>query len=148
MTENYTYYQKDTQSQIPIKWSAPETVQYGKSSVKSDVWSFGICLWELFSRGMIPYAAMSNSEAVDKVIEGSLVLPPYLKNVGYRLPKPKDCPDEVYSIMMSCWDVDPAKRPSFEEILNKLSKLCAVFNLTKAPKKHAVEELESAPVYN
>ena len=56
---------------MPVKWSAPESLKYGLFTTKSDVWSFGVCLWELFSRGETPYFSMTNSEAMDKILQGT-----------------------------------------------------------------------------
>jgi c-src tyrosine kinase len=70
-----------------VQWSPPEVVLYRQFTSKSDVWSFGICLWELFSFGTMPYPTMSNEDAVNRVLK------------GYRMDKPEGCPDEVYEIM-------------------------------------------------
>lgn len=91
-------------TRFPIKWTAPEAVVYGKFSIKSDVWSYGILLYELITYGTIPYPAMQNKEVIDQIQR------------GYRLPKPTqyDCPDEVYKRMCDCWQSDPEKRPTFD----------------------------------
>lgn len=91
-------------AKFPIKWTAPEAALYGKFSIKSDVWSYGILLYELVTHGTIPYAGMANKEVIDHVQR------------GYRLPKPTncDCPDELYRVMRDCWHSDPDKRPTFE----------------------------------
>ncbi len=86
---------------IPVKWTAPEAVQFGKFTHASDVWSFGVVLWELFSRGMIPYPGMENSEVIRKITN------------GVRLEKPRDCPNEVYDLMLKCWAEKPKERPKF-----------------------------------
>lgn len=91
-------------AKFPIKWTAPEAAMYGKFSIKSDVWSYGILLYELVTHGQVPYVGMQNKEVIEQVQQ------------GYRLPKPTkcDCPDEVYGIMRDCWHQDPDKRPTFE----------------------------------
>lgn len=91
-------------AKFPIKWTAPEAAMYGKFSIKSDVWSYGILLYELVTHGSIPYAGMHNKEVIEHVQR------------GYRIPKPTncDCPDEVYRKMSDCWHTDPDKRPTFE----------------------------------
>lgn len=95
-------------AKFPIKWTAPEAAMYGRFSIKSDVWSFGILLYELISHGSIPYAGMQNKEVIEQVQR------------GYRLPKPPncDCPDEVYKQMRDCWNQDPDKRPTFDFLEN------------------------------
>lgn len=91
-------------AKFPIKWTAPEAAMYGKFSIKSDVWSYGILLYELVTHGTIPYAGWPNKEVIEQVQR------------GYRIPKPThcDCPDEVYKKMRDCWHHDPDKRPTFE----------------------------------
>lgn len=93
-------------AKFPIKWTAPEAALYGKFTIKSDVWSYGIVLYELISYGQIPYMGMPNRKVVESV------------GRGYRLQKPVncECPDAVYEIMLSCWDAEPEKRPTFESL--------------------------------
>uniref|UniRef100_A0A4W4GAD7 Tyrosine-protein kinase n=1 Tax=Electrophorus electricus TaxID=8005 RepID=A0A4W4GAD7_ELEEL len=90
--------------QIPIKWTAPEALNYGRYSSESDVWSYGILLWETFSLGVCPYPGMTNQQAREQVEK------------GYRLSCPQKCPEEVYKIMQRCWDYKPENRPKFAEI--------------------------------
>ena len=70
-------------------------------------------MWELFSRGMVPYPGMSNGEVVEKVTK------------GYRLYKPDDCPDDVYEIMLKCWEKNPKDRPTFEVVYKQIYSLWA-----------------------
>lgn len=91
-------------SKFPVKWCALESALYGRFSEKSDVWSFGIVLFEIVTYGQIPYAGMQNKEVIDRI------------QTGYRMAKPTnfDCPDAVYNIMLECWQSIPDKRPTFE----------------------------------
>ena len=86
------------------KWTAPEAFFYNRFSIKSDVWSYGIFLWELITYGRRPYPGMPNKE-----------VPVELK-MGYRMPRPLSCPDSLYRIMRDCWKDDPEERPTFEHL--------------------------------
>ncbi|XP_044774995.1 protein-tyrosine kinase 6 [Neomonachus schauinslandi] len=94
---------------IPYKWTAPDALSRGLYSIKSDVWSFGILLHEIFSRGQVPYPGMSNHEAFLRV------------NSGYRMPCPPECPPAAHRLMLSCWHRDPKHRPCFKALQEKLS---------------------------
>uniref|UniRef100_A0A8C5HYW1 Tyrosine-protein kinase n=1 Tax=Gouania willdenowi TaxID=441366 RepID=A0A8C5HYW1_GOUWI len=89
-------------AKFPIKWTAPEAINYGTFSIKSDVWSFGILLSEIVTYGRIPYPGMSNPEVIQNLEQ------------GYRMPKPDNCPDGLYNIMTVCWRENPEDRPTFE----------------------------------
>ncbi|CAO2577250.1 Protein-tyrosine kinase 6 [Lemmus lemmus] len=94
---------------VPYKWTAPEALSRGHYSIKSDVWSFGILLYEIFSKGLVPYPGMSNNEAFQRV------------NDGYRMPCPLECPPNMHKLMLSCWSPDPKQRPCFKALSEKLS---------------------------
>ncbi|XP_001506767.1 protein-tyrosine kinase 6 [Ornithorhynchus anatinus] len=93
---------------IPYKWTAPEAIAYGRYSIKSDVWSFGILLHEIFSRGQMPYPGMSNSEVHQKVL------------TGFRMLSPPKCPPMIYELMCKCWNITPEERPTFKCLKEKL----------------------------
>nr|XP_011721769.1 tyrosine-protein kinase Fer isoform X4 [Macaca nemestrina]XP_011721770.1 tyrosine-protein kinase Fer isoform X4 [Macaca nemestrina] len=95
--------------QIPIKWTAPEALNYGRYSSESDVWSFGILLWETFSLGVCPYPGMTNQQAREQVER------------GYRMSAPQNCPEDIFKIMMKCWDYKPENRPKFSELHKELT---------------------------
>jgi len=97
-----TYYRSD--NNIPIKWSAPEVLEYGTHSIKSDVWSFGICMWELFSYGRLPFPEYSNELARNKILQGNI------------MPCPYGCTAEIYNLMRWCWSQDPNQRPTFHQL--------------------------------
>uniref|UniRef100_A0A667WVG1 receptor protein-tyrosine kinase n=1 Tax=Myripristis murdjan TaxID=586833 RepID=A0A667WVG1_9TELE len=96
---------------IPIRWTAPEAIAYRKFTSASDVWSFGIVMWEVMAFGERPYWDMSNHEVMKAI------------NEAFRLPAPMDCPSAVYQLMLQCWLHDRSKRPRFTDIVNILDKL-------------------------
>ncbi|XP_066558444.1 tyrosine-protein kinase Srms isoform X2 [Amia ocellicauda] len=96
---------------IPVRWTAPEAALYQKFSVKSDVWSFGILLFEIMSRGKMPYDGMSNREVLDALKK------------GYRLPCPERCSQSIYNIMLKCWSSQCAERPSFHALRSQLDAI-------------------------
>ena len=100
--------------QLPIKWSAPETLLYHRFTIKSDVWSFGILLYEIVTYGRFPYPGMSNAQVLEATI-----------GQGYRMPGPMGCPDQLYEIMRECWRDDPELRPTFETLQRKLEDFAA-----------------------
>ncbi|XP_076828739.1 tyrosine-protein kinase Lyn-like isoform X2 [Brachyhypopomus gauderio] len=89
-------------AKFPIKWTAPEAINYGSFTIKSDMWSFGILLHELITYGKIPYTGLSNAEVVARVQR------------GYRMPCPSNCPQALYDIMTSCWRAEAEERPTFD----------------------------------
>ncbi|XP_049537877.1 tyrosine-protein kinase Fer isoform X1 [Anopheles darlingi] len=97
--------------QIPIKWTAPEALNFGKYTSLCDVWSYGILVWEIFSRGDTPYSGMSNSMARERIDE------------GYRMPSPEGAPPEMYRLMLKCWSYEPESRPHFDEIYTVVEAL-------------------------
>ncbi|KFB41323.1 AGAP003651-PA-like protein [Anopheles sinensis] len=97
--------------QIPIKWTAPEALNFGKYTSLCDVWSYGILVWEIFSRGDTPYSGMSNSTARERIDE------------GYRMPSPEGAPPEMYRLMLKCWSYEPESRPHFDEICSVVDAL-------------------------
>ncbi|XP_034550692.1 protein-tyrosine kinase 6b [Notolabrus celidotus] len=93
---------------IPYKWSAPEAISHGKFSIKSDVWSFGVLLYEITTYGGIPYPAYNNTEVYEQVTR------------GYRMPAPPKCPDFLHKTMLKCWSEKPDDRPTFKTLKEKL----------------------------
>nr|KAG5711809.1 hypothetical protein BaRGS_023573 [Batillaria attramentaria] len=87
---------------VPIKWTAPEAALYGKFTIKSDVWSYGVLLQEIMTKGQVPYPGMHNREVLEQVER------------GYRMAKHVNTPDPVYEKMLECWHKDAEKRPTFE----------------------------------
>uniref|UniRef100_A0A8D3CM61 Tyrosine-protein kinase n=1 Tax=Scophthalmus maximus TaxID=52904 RepID=A0A8D3CM61_SCOMX len=97
--------------QIPVKWTAPEALNYGRYTTESDVWSFGVLLWEAFSMGMTPYTTMTNQQTRDEVER------------GYRMPAPRSCPVEISRLMSSCWQYDAKNRPAFKKLHAELTAI-------------------------
>ena len=98
------YSRIDNKSVLPIRWMPLEAILYCKFSTQSDVWSFGIVLWEIFSCGAQPYYALSNEEVVEYVKKKKV------------LRCPVDCPSDLYDLMVNCWTSDPEKRPTASEL--------------------------------
>ncbi|XP_062712857.1 tyrosine-protein kinase TXK isoform X2 [Aedes albopictus] len=96
-------------SKLPIKWTAPEALKEGKFSNKTDMWSFGILLWEIYSFGRVPYPRIPLADVVKHV--GS----------GYKMEAPEGCPPEIYEMMRQAWDLVPEKRPTFAELKRRLA---------------------------
>lgn len=95
-------------AKFPIKWTAPEAINYGTFTIKSDVWSFGILLTEIVTHGRIPYPGMTNPEVIQNLER------------GYRMVQPDNCPEELYHLMMLCWKERPEERPTFDYLRSVL----------------------------
>jgi serine/threonine protein kinase len=108
-------YSADSTSPLPIRWSAPEVLLQQPATHKSDVFSFGILMWEVYHFGESPYVVMSNQEVKNFVIDPS-------NKIKNQLPKSNNCSKEIDTLMQRCWAYDPNVRPSFKEILDELEK--------------------------
>nr|XP_036226416.1 tyrosine-protein kinase transmembrane receptor Ror [Bactrocera oleae] len=102
------YYRVQSKSLLPVRWMPSESILYGKFTTESDVWSFGVVLWEIYSYGMQPYYGHSNQEVINLVRSRQL------------LSCPEACPTAVYSLMIECWHEQSVRRPSFSEIAHRL----------------------------
>ena len=102
------YYRVQSKSLLPVRWMPPESILYGKFTTESDVWSFGVVLWEIYSYGLQPYYGYSNQEVIEMIRSRQL------------LPCPEDCPSRMYAFMVECWHEVPGRRPTFAEIHNRL----------------------------
>ncbi|XP_074555401.1 tyrosine-protein kinase receptor TYRO3 [Halichoeres trimaculatus] len=102
------YYRQRVAVRVPIKWMSMESLSESVYSTKSDVWSFGVTMWEILSRGRTPYPGVQNHELLD------------LLRSGLRLKPPDECNHGLYGVMRSCWDEDPALRPNFVDLLQTL----------------------------
>ncbi|KAL9699926.1 hypothetical protein quinque_003367 [Culex quinquefasciatus] len=102
------YYRVQSKSLLPVRWMPSESILYGKFTTESDVWSFGVVLWEIYSYGLQPYYGYSNQEVINMVRARQL------------LPCPEACPSAVYSLMVECWHEQAVRRPTFPEIGHRL----------------------------
>uniref|UniRef100_A0A8K9UY16 receptor protein-tyrosine kinase n=1 Tax=Oncorhynchus mykiss TaxID=8022 RepID=A0A8K9UY16_ONCMY len=104
-------YVKKTMGRLPVRWMAIESLNYSVYTTNSDVWSYGVLLWEIVSLGGTPYCGMTCAELHEKLPQ------------SYRLEKPLNCDDEVYDLMGQCWREKPYERPSFQQILVSLNRM-------------------------
>uniref|UniRef100_A0A669CWH2 Tyrosine-protein kinase n=1 Tax=Oreochromis niloticus TaxID=8128 RepID=A0A669CWH2_ORENI len=100
-------------AKLPVKWTSPEALREKRFSTKSDVWSYGILLWEIYSFGRVPYPRIPLKEVVPRVEK------------GYKMDAPDGCPAVVYDLMKQCWTLDPVMRPSFRMLREKLQHIRA-----------------------
>ncbi|XP_032733195.1 ephrin type-A receptor 10 isoform X3 [Lontra canadensis] len=127
----------------PALWAAPETLQFGHFSSASDVWSFGVVMWELMAFGERPYWDMSGQDVI-KAVED-----------GFRLPPPRNCPAPLHRLMLDCWQKDPSERPRFSQIHSLLSKMvqdpeppkCATTNSPRPPTPLADRAFSAFPSF-
>jgi len=117
---------------LPVKWMAPESIVDGIFNIKSDIWSFGILLWEMATMGGIPYPTLTNSELCK------------LLKTGYRMERPDMCSDEVYELMCECWREDPLTRPTFSGLIDRLE----VILMRDVPYCELSRHVESRLYYN
>ncbi|XP_062062925.1 muscle, skeletal receptor tyrosine-protein kinase isoform X4 [Lepus europaeus] len=106
------YYKANENDAIPIRWMPPESIFYNRYTTESDVWAYGVVLWEIFSYGLQPYYGMAHEEVIYYVRDGNI------------LSCPENCPLELYNLMRLCWSRLPADRPSFTSIHRILERMC------------------------
>uniref|UniRef100_A0A671RF41 non-specific protein-tyrosine kinase n=1 Tax=Sinocyclocheilus anshuiensis TaxID=1608454 RepID=A0A671RF41_9TELE len=106
--EDEEYY-KASVTRLPIKWMAPESINFRRFTTASDVWMFAVCVWEIMSRGKQPFHWLDNRDVINQLEQGN------------RLPKPEQCPPALYSLMTRCWSYDPRERPTFTELACNIS---------------------------
>eukprot|EP00056_Hartaetosiga_gracilis_P008745 m.125816 g.125816 ORF g.125816 m.125816 type:complete len:758 (-) comp12985_c0_seq23:942-3215(-) len=106
------YYRMTGSSPLPVRWMAPEAIEDGLYTSYSDVWAYGIVLWELATFAKMPYPGLSNMEVIDRVAEED-----------YRMPEPKDCPTGLYKVMLQCWSETPSSRPDFKDLKATMLRL-------------------------
>ncbi|XP_033151496.1 focal adhesion kinase 1 isoform X2 [Drosophila mauritiana] len=106
-----SYYHSTPTVALPIKWMSPESINFRRFTTASDVWMFGVCIWEILMLGVKPFQGVKNSDVILK-----------LEN-GERLPLPPNCPPRLYSLMSQCWAYEPLKRPNFKRIKETLHEI-------------------------
>jgi len=104
-------YETTSGGKLPVRWMALESLQDYSYTTESDVWSFGVVLWEIETGGQVPYAALGGQEIVETLIRGE------------RLPKPEGCSDQIYDIMLKCWHPNPKQRLPFQELVHVIDSL-------------------------
>lgn len=105
------YYKGSDRDAIPVRWMPLESILYNKYTPESDVWAFGVCLWEIFSYALQPYYGMTHEEVIKYLKEGNVLI------------SPDGCPAPVYEVMKMCWGQKPIDRPSFSEIYQTLTDI-------------------------
>ncbi|XP_051834648.1 macrophage colony-stimulating factor 1 receptor [Antechinus flavipes] len=108
---NDTNYVVKGNARLPVKWMAPESIFDCVYTVQSDVWSYGILLWEIFSLGLSPYPGILVNSKFYKLVKE-----------GYQMAQPNFSPPNIYSIMQACWDLEPTRRPTFQQICSLLQE--------------------------
>uniref|UniRef100_A0A673GA21 Focal adhesion kinase 1 n=1 Tax=Sinocyclocheilus rhinocerous TaxID=307959 RepID=A0A673GA21_9TELE len=108
--EDSSYY-KASKGKLPIKWMAPESINFRRFTSASDVWMFGVCMWEILMFGIKPFQGVKNNDVIGRIENGE------------RLAMPQNCPPTLYSLMTKCWSYDPSKRPRFTELQTQLSTI-------------------------
>ncbi|XP_068626165.1 tyrosine-protein kinase Shark [Battus philenor] len=119
LSSDSSYYKASQGGKWPIKWYAPESYNFGTFSHASDVWSYGVTLWEMFSYGKQPYGEKRGIEAI-QIVEN-----------GQRLERPEDCPDEIYQVMLDCWAYSPDLRPTFSKLVDVFSQHPDYMNISQ-----------------
>ncbi|KAJ0062337.1 hypothetical protein NL108_010494, partial [Boleophthalmus pectinirostris] len=104
-------YYKASVSRMPIKWMAPESINFRRFTSASDVWMFGVCVWEVFSVAQQPFFWLENGQVINQL------------ESGVRLPKPDTCPPVLFSVLTHCWAYEPHRRPTFKHLVCSLSEL-------------------------
>ncbi|XP_068014088.1 macrophage-stimulating protein receptor [Melanerpes formicivorus] len=111
--KEYYSIQQHRHAKLPVKWMALESLQTQKFTTKSDVWSFGVLMWELLTRGASPYPGVDPYDMARYLLRGR------------RLPQPAHCPNTLYAVMLSCWAPAPEERPSFTGLVGELERVLA-----------------------
>jgi len=114
------YYKSKNKVPLPLKWMAIECIQSGFYSTETDVWSFGVLIWEILSRGSDPYPFVENLSILSHIKSGN------------RLPKPIYCSEDLYKLLTQCWSASPKYRPTFPYLLHFISIIIDDMNQEEA----------------
>ncbi|XP_051868619.1 protein-tyrosine kinase 2-beta isoform X2 [Pristis pectinata] len=120
-------YYKASVTRMPIKWMAPESINFRRFTSASDVWMFGVCMWEILSFGKQPFFWLENRDVISVLERGD------------RLPKPEVCPPTLYTLMTRCWTYEPRERPKFTEIVCSLSDVHQMEMVQREERKYWTE---------
>ena len=104
-------YKKKSQTKVPIKWLAPESIHDGVYNKTTDIWSFGVLLWEIFTLGKVPYPGLNDADEILKMLDNE-----------YRLPQPELADDETAQVMYACWHANPSQRCDFAQLVELFKK--------------------------
>ncbi|KAL4089992.1 hypothetical protein QTP88_024910 [Uroleucon formosanum] len=108
--QDQSYY-KASKGKLPIKWMSPESINFRRFTAASDVWMFGVCMWEILMMGVKPFQGIKNNDVIGKIENGE------------RLALPPKCPPRLYSLMSQCWSFEPSKRPTFRDVKEVLNEI-------------------------
>lgn len=113
-----------SKGKLPIKWMAPESINFRKFTSSSDVWMFGVCVWEILMRGVKPFQGVKNNDVIGRI------------EMGERLKLPEECPLTLYHLLIDCWNYDPALRPTFQDIYSRIEGIVdTATSISERPKK-------------
>ena len=126
-------YNVKTGGKIPVRWTAPEAILFRKFNMASDVWSFGVLMWEVMTSGDVPYVDKDNFKLLQDIQQ------------GYRLEQPSDCPNQLYQLMLKCWDSVPEVRPTFSELETEISAMVE-YNFLPKPRGRPSRSTVQSPL--
>ena len=106
------YYRRGEADALPVRWMSPEALTDGVFTTAGDVWAYGVVLWEVTSMAKMPYSLWTNAEVYENVVDSD-----------YRLPRPKECPKELYALTELCWKEEPHERIGFPALASRLAEL-------------------------